>query len=342
NAPVGKSAAFAYTTALNHLLARDSRQKLLIGDATTVFWAAREEDSSMEQDFAAFFGEPPKDDPDRGVNAVAALFRAIEAGAYAVDADGRHFYVLGLAPNASRIAVRFWIVDTVAGMACRVAQHFTDLRIIHGPKEKNTLSLFQLLASIVILGNGEKIPPNLAGDTMRAILTGLPYPHTLLQAAVRRNRAEQGGTYARASLIKACINRSTRYSNNNIEEELKMSLDPENANIGYRLGRLFSVLEKIQGEANPGINATIRDRYYGAASGTPVAVFGTLMKLKNHHMSKLENPGRRIYFERLIGEILNGICDFPAHLALDDQGRFAIGYYHQAQDFYTRKSDKTE
>ena len=116
-----------------------------------------------------------------------------------------------------------------------------------------------------------------------------------------------------------------------------MSLDRSNTNIGYRLGRLFATFEKIQAEANPGINATIRDRFYGAASGTPVTVFSTLMRLKNHHLAKLENKGRRVNLEHLIAEIVDDVRDVPTHLSLADQGRFAIGYYHQTQQFYTKK-----
>ena len=115
-----------------------------------------------------------------------------------------------------------------------------------------------------------------------------------------------------------------------------MSLDKENTNVGYLLGRLFAVLEKVQEEANPGINATIRDKFYASASSTPNAVFGNLMRLKNHHLSKL-SQGRSIYFEKLLGEVIAGIPSFPAHLSLDDQGAFAIGYYHQRQDFFTKK-----
>jgi CRISPR-associated protein Csd1 len=190
---------------------------------------------------------------------------------------------------------------------------------------------------------------------MRAILEELPYPQTLLQAAIRRVRAEQSKkdsrtgkqlpnvTYARAALIKACVNRETRRNNTNKEEELAVSLDEGNTNIGYRLGRLFAALERIQQDANPGINATIRDRFYGAASSTPVTVFGNLMRLTNHHLSKLEKekPGLAVVRKQLLGEIMCGVPDFPAHLALADQGRFAIGYYHQTQKFFEKKADTT-
>ena len=167
---------------------------------------------------------------------------------------------------------------------------------------------------------------------MKAILIGAPYPKALLGAAIRRCRAEQDVTYPRAALIKAVLVRKSRGKN---AEEVSMSLDTTNGNIGYRLGRLFAVLEKIQEEASPGINATIRDRFYGSASAIPVAAFPHLMKLKNHHLSKLENRGRAINLERMIGEIVDSVSDFPTHLSLPDQGRFAVGYYHQRQALFT-------
>lgn len=339
NSPIGKTAAFAYTTALNHLLNKDSKQRMQVGDASTIFWSAKP--TFFEGQMLDFFAEPPKDDPDRNSRAVESLFKAPQTGTIPDDSETKtNFYVLGLSPNASRISIRFWIMDTVAGMAVKIRQHFEDLRIVHGPKEHDTISLFRLLVSTAALGKSENILPNLAGDTMRSILGGTQYPQTILQAIIRRIRAEHEINYPRAALIKACINRSIRFNNHKQEREITVSLDTTNNNIGYRLGRLFSVLERIQERSNPGINATIRDRFYGAASGAPVTVFGNLMRLKNHHLSKLENTGERINYEKLIGEIMSGIEDFPAHLPLADQGRFAIGYYHQKQDFFTKKTDK--
>jgi len=340
NSPISKTAAFAYTTAINHLLGKDSRQRMQVGDTSTVFWSSRE--TKFEREVADFFGEPQKDDPDRGAQAVESLFKSVQNGSMVTEYEGVKFYVLGLAPNAARIAIRFWVVDTIPNMATRFCQHFEDIRIVHGPRDRDAISLFRLLVSTAVQGKSENIPPSVAGDTMRAILEGLPYPNTLLQAAIRRIRAEHEITHPRASLIKACLNRTLRFNKNQNMEEMKVSLDINNMNIGYRLGRLFATLEKIQLEANPGINATIRDKFYGAASSTPVTVFGNLMRLKNHHLAKLENVGRRVTFDKLLGEIVGGLSDFPPHLILDDQGRFAIGYYHQMQDFFTKKNDNNQ
>lgn len=340
NAPVSKQAAFRYTTALNHLLRRGSPQRLQVGDASVVFWADRPTD--FETLAVDIFGEPTKDDPDSNVRAVRNLYRAVESGEFEGERGQATFFALGLAPNAARIAIRFWQHGTVADMAGRIKQHFDGLAIDRSPRDPLYLSLFRLLISVATQSKADNIPPNLGGELIRSILTGLPYPQTLLAAAVRRIRAEHNVTYARAALLKAYVNRATRYSNVSMEEELTMSLDEANGNVGYRLGRLFAVLEKIQEEANPGINATIRDRFYGAASSTPMTVFSTLLKLKNHHISKLDNRGRAVNLEKRIGEIMEGIGDFPAQLRIEDQGRFAIGYYHQRQDFFKTATANTK
>jgi CRISPR-associated protein Csd1 len=350
NAPIGKNAAFAYTTALNYLLSKDSQQRMQVGDASTVFWSAKTADSGFED----FFGDLWKDDPDRNAEAVRSLFKSPQTGAFVTDSDKTRFYVLGLSPNASRIAIRFWIVGTVAEMATHIRQHFVDTRIV-GPRATDTLSFYRLLLSTAAQGKEKNIAPNIGGDMMRAILQGLPYPQTLLQAAIRRTKAEQSRkdknsgkslpnvTYERAALIKAYINRAIRYQNLNKEEELQMSLDLSNKNIGYRLGRLFAALERTQIRAftsggGKGPNTTIRERYYAAASGTPVSVFATLIRLSKHHLAKIENVGEKVNLEKLFAEVMDGVGDFPTHLSLADQGRFAIGYYHQMHDFFTTKS----
>ena len=348
NAPICKSSEFAYTTALNTLL-KSRSQRLQIADATTVFWSARK--SEFENVMPFFFSEPPRDNPDKYTDAVKAVYDSIWNGAYIIPDDDTRFYVLGLSANSARIAVRFWKDGTVKEIGARLKRHVDDLAIIHAPGQNPALPMWKLLRSIAVREEDKNIPPNLGGDLMRSVLEGLPYPQTLLQANIRRIRAEQGKkdmrtgkplpnvTYERAALVKASINRLTRINNPEQKEVLQVSLDPNNTNIGYRLGRLFATLEKIQQEASQGINATIRDKFYGAASSTPVTVFGNLMRLKNHHLAKLENQGRRVNMERLVGQIMDGINDFPPYLRLEDQGRFAIGYYHQMQDFYTKKSE---
>ena len=339
NAPVGQRAAFAYTTALNHLLAKDSRHRVQVGDASTVFWADSPSRFDGEFTLADFFGEN-KDDPDRGVRAVHALYEALKSGQLSVAERDVEFFVLGLAPNAARISVRFWLRAPLAELAPRIAQHFDDLRVARRyDSDPLTPSLFRLLSSLALQGKLDNVPPRLAGEWMRAILEGLPYPATLLNAAVIRCKAEQEVTYLRAAVLKAWLNRDHRRRQGSLpslHSYFKETLDMEQSDLAYRLGRLFAVLERIQQQAMPGINATIRDRYYGAASTTPVAVFTTLLRLKNAHLKKLAD-GPAAYFERLIGEVVEPMNEFPRQLALPDQGRFALGYYHQRQAFFTRK-----
>jgi CRISPR-associated protein Csd1 len=331
NAPVSKAAAFAYTTALNHLLGKGSANRFQVGDTSTVCWAA--DGGEFDTVFADLFGE--HDDPDQGTQAVKVLFEAVHSGRFASQEGDSPYYVLGLAPNAARISVRFFHRLRLSELAPRILQHFDDLELVRGPFDLQYPSLFRLLTACALQRKADNIPPNLGGAIVSAILAGpdAPYPSLWLNVAVNRCRAEQEVTYLRAAAIKACLNRHIRRHPN--EEEFHTMLDLANTNPAYRLGRLFAALEKIQEEASPGLNATIRDRYYGAASSIPVTVFTTLLRLKNAHLKKLAT-GRANGFEKLLGEILGEVKDFPAHLALPDQGRFALGYYHQRQAFFTK------
>jgi CRISPR-associated protein Csd1 len=346
NAPVSKAVAFAYTTALNHLLRKDSPQRIQVGDASTVFWA--DIASGFETAVPDIFGEAPQDNPDRAAQAVQALLSAVhkEHGPSTLD-DGNRFHILGLAPNAARISIRFYYCLRLPELGKRIEQHFKDLEMVRGSHghDPQYPSLFRLLTAVAVQNKADNIPPNLGGSIVDAIFAGedVPYPPLWLNTAVARCRAEQNVTYIRAASIKACLNRQIRRASIqsprlNTEKEFTPMLDLANNNPGYRMGRLFAVLEKIQEEASPGLNATIRDRYYGAASTTPVAVFTTLLRLKNAHLKKL-SVGRNTYFEKLLGEVLAPVTDFPKHLSLPDQGRFALGYYHQRQDFFNKKPD---
>ena len=343
NAPVSQAAAFAYTTALNHLLRKDSGQRIQVGDASTVFWA--EKPSAFETLIPDIFGEPPKEDPDQGATAAQVLLGAIQSGKFVEEDGANRLHVLGLAPNAARISIRFYHCLPLHELGARIQHHFKDLEMVRGPHDPQYPPLFRLLTAVVLQGKADNIPPSLGGAIVNAIFAGpnVPYPALWLNLAVGRSRAEQDVTHLRAAAIKACLNRQIRRSpvtphNQPAEKEFLAMLDPSNPSPAYRMGRLFAALEKIQEEASPSLNATIKDRYYGAASSTPVAVFTTLLRLKNSHLKKLPTV-RGMWFEKLLGEILATVADFPKHLALPDQGRFALGYYHQRQNFFNKKTD---
>jgi CRISPR-associated protein Csd1 len=248
------------------------------------------------------------------------------------------FYILGLSPNASRLAIRFWHVSTVGDVSAKIGQHFRDLSIIKDyENEPDFPAMWQLLRETAVQRKSKNIAPLLAGAVMRSILTGAAYPQSFLIAIIGRIRADQTINYLRAAIIKACLVR--KYRINNISEEVSMTLDKESTNIAYRLGRLFAVLEKAQKDAIPNVKTTIKDRYYGSASATPRTVFPQLLRLAQHHIQKAEY-GRRN--DSMIEEIMQDIQAFPAHLNLEEQGMFAIGYYHQRKAFFTKPPEEEE
>ncbi len=339
-APVGEKNAFAYTTALNTLLARGSSQKILLGNATVVFWAAKQD--PLEQNFGFFTGFV-RDNPDRLVNAVSSLLESVHTGSFVRSRKTNRFYVLGLTPNSARIAVSFWHCGTVADIEQCFCDYFEETAIVNPPYELEQLPLQILLNSIAAQGDPKNIPGNLAVDIMYSILSGTPYPAALLAEVLLRIRVEHAVSYPHAKLLKGYLNRLLRFNNSTKERNLEMSLDKENRNIGYCLGRFFAVCEKTQQEVLPNIKTTVNDRYIGSMSTRPSSVFATVFELNQRHLAKLEKPRRRTCFEQLIGEIMDKIQDVPATLSLLDQGRFGVGYYHQKQEFYKKNTeDETE
>ena len=326
NAPVSVRAESAYTKALNYLT-RSKENKFRLGDDTIVFWAEKAEAASFESSFSAFFATD-FDDPDRNTREVKNLFSApYTAKLESVDSD---FYVLGLSPNSARISVRFWETGQVSRFAERIRQHFSDFEIIKSPNEPEYLNLYRILTSIALERKIENIAPNLEGNMIQSILKGIPYPITLQQQCIRRIRAEQKVTRERAAILKAYINRLNRYKND--EEEVSVALDRACLNKGYLLGRLFAVFEKIQQDTHPGLNATITDRFYGAASTNPTTVFTQLMRLNRHHMSSYESQGLKITREKEIGEIMNALDSFPNHLDLTGQSYLGIKNYQRKRN----------
>lgn len=347
NAPVSEAAAFAYGTALNALLARDSRKRTQIGDATTVFWAeashGHEPAAQTAEDLLAqLLAPPPPDDTQearriRDVLAMVKQGRAVSDIDPSLDADTR-FFILGLAPNSARLAVRFWHQDRFGDLVARIGEHWRDLDVAPYPW-RTAPSAWALLLETALQRKAENIPPLLGGELMRAILTGGRYPRSLLSAVLLRIRADGAVTGERAAICKACLCRDARMGFE--KEDVPVGLNRDEKNPAYRLGRLFAVLENVQRSALGRINATIRDRYFGAASATPASVFPFLLRNANHHLAVLRKKngtgGLAYWFEAEIGQILNGIdMDFPRSLRIQDQGRFAVGYYHQRA---TRKAE---
>ncbi len=336
NAPVSENTAFQYCTALNHLLAKGSKQRIQVGDASTVFWTDRPTEA---ENLLPWVFEPTKDAEDEAQrNAVEGALRQIAKGGQtnALGDPDTPFYVLGLSPNAARISVRFWWPSTLGALIENLHQHFKDLEIVRSKRDAEFLAVWQLLRETV--RDSKDIPPLLSGGVMRSVLTGVPYPSKLFSSILRRIHADREIRYARAAVLKACLNRNHRFSIEPLDKEIGMALDPDRPEPAYRLGRLFAELEKTQEDAQPGINDTIKDRYFGAASATPGSVFPRLIRLSQHHLGKLKK-GARTYHEKRIQEIASGLDDFASHLNLRDQGLFAIGYYHQRQDIFTKKSD---
>jgi CRISPR-associated protein Csd1 len=345
NAPTSQIAAFRYGAALNALLTRRGRNRLRVADTTVAFWAdasahdaARAEAlaRAAEDAFSAFFDDtppPPNTDDTEQTAAVADGLKIWAEGRAETGVTPRlltdvPFHVLGLAPNVARLSVRFWVSNSFAWFRDALDRHAEAIRIEPPPWHGRSPTVQRLLVqTTAVQEKFDNIPNGLAGEVMRSVLTGAPYPRTWLAAAIIRLRAgddPRRGWHAAA--IKACL----CHSYTTTEEPPPVSLDPDNPKPAYHLGRLFAVLEAAQYAALGRVNASIADRYYGAASATPARVFGALMRGARTHISDARKRNQGLWIESRLQQIIDRLPpELPRTLRLEDQGRFAIGYYHE-------------
>lgn len=339
NAPVGKYAAFAYTTALNYLLS-EKNYPFRFGDTTVVYWA--ESGEEIYQDVFEWSIEPPKDNQETIKNIFQNLkeHRGIDLEGVELDINQK-FYILGLAPNAARLSVRFFYENSFGNILNNIEKHYFRMNMVKPSwEEREYLGVGGMLYETVNQKSKDKKPiPSLPGAVLKAILANTRYPESLYSSTLTRIRAEQGKiTWGRAAIIKAYL-----IQNRHLQKgEEFVGLNGETNDTPYVLGRIFAVLESIQDEANPGINTTIRDKYFNSSCANPASVFPVLMKLKNSHIRKIERQkeGKKVYFEKLLTELTGIIEEFPKSLTLEEQGRFILGYYHQMQKRYEKKEEE--
>lgn len=340
NAPTSKYAAFAYTTALNHLLS-DWEHVYRMGDATVVCWARCGGDVYQNMMGWMFFGQEPAYTLSDLQSALKGLCsgNAVELDGARLDPD-MDFYILGLSPNAARLSVRFFLRNSFGAFLRNAQAHQQRLEIVKPAYDKfDTIPMWKLLDETVNQNSRDKTPaPNMAGEVLRSVLTDTRYPATLLNGVALRIRAEHSVTRGRAAILKAYYLKNTHPDVP--KEVLTVSLNPDSTNVPYNLGRLFSVLEAVQSSANPGINTTIKDKYFNSASATPAVVFPVLVNLAQKHLKKLDG-GLRTYYDKQITGLLSKLEEgYPSRLNLPQQGSFQLGYYHQTQSRFEKKEEK--
>ncbi len=346
NAPVSKFAAFAYTSALNYLLSEREHVKV-IGNTSVVYWAAGA-GVQYQDAFSDLFEGADDSVKDADLDALMESVSAgkpYDYGGLPISPDN-DFYILGLSPNAARLSVRFFYRSSFGQIVENLKRHYRDIRIVSDGRSKwSTTPLWVLLRETVNQKSSDKSPlPQLAGDVMKSMLEGGRYPETLMNQTLLRIRAEHVITRGKAGIIKAYLIRNTENlpDRDLIMEVTQVSLNTESSYTPYILGRLFAVLEGVQQAANPGINATIKDRFFNSACATPAAVFPILLKLSNSHLKKLDT-GKMIYWSKQIGELADRLgTGFPARQTLQEQGAFILGYYHQTQKRFEKKNDQTD
>ena len=338
NAPVGEYAAFAYTQALNDLLA-DREHVQHVGDTTIVCWAQGGDPAYQDAGMDMLYDEGAWTESDlRGAMEKLAQGRPAEWKDMILQPD-THFYVLGLSPNAARLSVRFFWQDSFAAFARNVDRHYQDLNVVDAYEPGDFTPSVWRLAQATVNQNirNSSAATRLAGDLLQAVLYGTPYPDTLLNGVVLRIRAERSVTRSRAAIIKAYYLRKPNLMPD--KEVLTVQLNEQSNYPPYVLGRLFSVLEALQQAANPGINTTIKDRFFNAACATPVTVFPTLVKLAQNHLQKL-SAGQRTFYDKQITDLMSRLDEtYPVRMTMPEQGAFELGYYHQTQKRFTSKKE---
>ena len=335
NAPVGKYAAFAYTAALNHLLA-DRNNVQFIGDTTVVCWAEGADPAYPDFFTAAMTGGTAEGLSDNDLRAaLKRLAQGLPCEDLGIDPE-RPFYILGLAPNAARLSVRFFLRDSFGLLMKNVNDHYERLKIV-GAKSP-IIPVWRLLQATVRDPKKQTPAPNMAGSTVRAIFAGTPYPASLLEAVILRIRAERNITWGRAAIIKAYYLKNPH--KDCPKEVLTVSLNEASTDTAYTLGRLFSIYEAVQQSANPGINATIKDKYFNSAAAMPASIFPVLNNLYQKHLRKLD-AGMRVYYDKQVSALKGVLWEsYPARMTLAQQGSFDLGYYHQTQKRYMKKEEQ--
>lgn len=342
NAPVSTYAAFAYTEALNYLL-REPAYHSRLGDTTLIYWAEGAEEEYSSAMAGMMFSDNVEQEDLKDVMEALSSGKTVLWNKLPLNPDNR-FYILGIAPNAARLAVRFFLQNTFGSFAANMDRHQKRLEIVRPAfDEREGLSVWSLLRETANPNSRDKKPPEpLVSALMRAVLMNTPYPAELFIQTEIRLRAEHEVSRGKAAILKAYLLRNVvelNPDNHPYKEVLQVQLNENTTYLPYRLGRLFAVLEALQLKANPGINATIKDRYFNSACATPAVVFPTLVRLAQNHLNKLDG-GIKVYYDKMITGLFNAVEEsYPVRLSLQDQGIFQIGYYHQKQKLFTKKEE---
>ncbi len=369
---ISYNSMFKYTTALSALLSNKDNNLYLSGN-TVVFWSdkigCKEEqllnafildDNSKEESSKESNENLEKEYNQEGVDEIETVIKLMKQGK-TVDVnkldydDSINIFILGISPSNARIFIRFWFKNSIADFIKLSNRHFEDTKLKRKRKLSNKdfiyeevgVKLSTIIKTITPHGKAQNVPNTLINTLFKSILTGTCYPISVYNAILLRIRAEAKDDFAvnhtRVSFIKGYLKRFYRLNNlKEKEEEVTVSLNLNSSNVAYNLGRVFAIIEKLQSDANKSSN--IREKYLSSASSTPGSIFPTLLNLSQHHISKINKENNKTfnYYDKLVGQILLNIDEFPSILSIEEQGMFILGYYHQREDIYTSKQNKED